>query len=102
MTGNQQQGSITMTPQQIAALTAAEMEHSGYTLTPAGQREIKRNIADNMARRKRFGEMMRGPAYQWKKPPARRSSEMVRFISYHWDAPDSILQRAIASVICDY
>ena len=61
-----------MTPQQIAALTAAEMEHEGHALNPADQREIERTISDDMARRKRFEEMMRGPAYQRKKPLAKR------------------------------
>ena len=57
-----------MTPRQIAALTAAEMEHSGHIITPADVREIERNVTDDIAKRKRFGEMMRAPAYQWKKP----------------------------------
>lgn len=57
-----------MTPRQIAALTAAEMEYSGHSITPSDLREIERNVTDDIARRKRFGEMMRAPAYQWKKP----------------------------------
>ncbi|RJL18996.1 hypothetical protein D5074_19590 [Pectobacterium polaris] len=57
-----------MTPRQIAALTAAEMEYSGHKITQADHREIERNVTDDVARRKRFGEMMRAPAYQWKKP----------------------------------
>lgn len=57
-----------MTPQQIAALTAVEMEHAGHRLTAADQREIERNVMDDMSRRKQFREMMRGPAYLWKKP----------------------------------
>ncbi len=61
-----------MTPRQIAALTAAEIEFAGHTVTPADQREIERNVMDDIARRKRFGEMMRAPAYQWKKPAPRR------------------------------
>lgn len=61
-----------MTPRQIAALTAAEIELAGHTVTPADQREIERNVMDDIARRKRFGEMMRAPAYQWKKPAPRR------------------------------
>lgn len=52
-----------MTPQQIAALTAAEMEHSGHRLTAADHREIERKVTDDMKRRKQFGEMMRGAAY---------------------------------------
>ncbi len=60
------------TPQQIAALTVAEMEYSGHSITAADQREIQRSVTDDIARRKRFGEMMRAPAYQWKKPAPRR------------------------------
>lgn len=56
-----------MTPQQIAALTAAEMEHAGHTLTPADQREIERTIADDIARCKRRWEMMNAPTYEWKR-----------------------------------
>ncbi|WP_410779846.1 hypothetical protein [Klebsiella quasipneumoniae] len=62
----------TMTPQQIAAITAAKLEHEGHQLTPAEVREMVRIIEADTARRKRFGEMMRAPAYQWKKPPPRR------------------------------
>lgn len=61
-----------MTPQQIAALTVAELEYSGHSITAADQREIQRSVTDDIARRKRFGEMMRSPAYQWKKPAPRR------------------------------
>ncbi|EOX0726283.1 hypothetical protein P0147_01965 [Klebsiella pneumoniae] len=61
-----------MTPQQIAAITAAKLEHEGHQLTPADQREIERSVNADIARRKRFGEMMRAPAYQWKKPAPRR------------------------------
>ncbi len=57
-----------MTPQQIAALTAAEMEYSGHSITAADHREIQRKVTDELARRKRFGEMMKAPAWQWKKP----------------------------------
>lgn len=45
----------TMTPQQIAALTVAEMEYSGHSITAADQREIQRSVTDDIARRKRFG-----------------------------------------------
>ena len=62
----------TMTPQQIAAITAAKLEHEGHQLTPAEVREMERIIEADTARRKRFGEMMRAPAYQWKKPAPRR------------------------------
>lgn len=61
-----------MTPQQIAALTAAKLEHEGHQLTPAEVREMERIIEADTVRRKRFGEMMRAPAYQWKKPAPRR------------------------------
>ncbi|HGV4073485.1 TPA: hypothetical protein ACNHAC_002772 [Enterobacter kobei] len=61
-----------MTPQQIAALTAAKLEHEGHQLTPVEIREIERMIKADTARRKWFGEMMRAPAYQWKKPTPRR------------------------------
>jgi hypothetical protein len=33
---------------------------------------MERIIEADTARRKRFGEMMRAPAYQWKKPAPRR------------------------------
>jgi hypothetical protein len=42
----------------------AKLEHEGHQLTPAEVREMERIIADT-ARRK-FGEMMRAPAYQWR------------------------------------
>ncbi|EMC3651965.1 MULTISPECIES: hypothetical protein [Enterobacteriaceae] len=61
-----------MTPQQIAALTAAKLEHEGHQLTPVEVREMERMIKADTARRDRFREMMRAPAYQWKKPAARR------------------------------
>lgn len=61
-----------MTPHEIALLTAAKMEYEGHQLTPADQREIERTINADIARRDRFREMMRSPAYQWKKPPPRR------------------------------
>ncbi|EPK3139798.1 MULTISPECIES: hypothetical protein [Enterobacteriaceae] len=61
-----------MTPREIALLTAAKMEHEGRQLTPAEVREMERIIEADTARRKRFGEMMRAPAYQWKKPAPRR------------------------------
>ena len=61
-----------MTPREIAALTAAKLEHEGHQLTPAEVREMGRIIEADTVRRKRFGEMMRAPAYQWKKPAPRR------------------------------
>ncbi|HCM6842693.1 TPA: hypothetical protein N3078_002806 [Klebsiella quasipneumoniae] len=61
-----------MTPQQIAAITAAKLEHEGHQLTPEEVREMVRIIEADTARRKLFGEMMRAPAYQWKKPAPRR------------------------------
>ncbi|MEN0627327.1 hypothetical protein AAIG33_07760 [Phytobacter ursingii] len=61
-----------MTPRQIAALAAATLENEGQQLTPAEVREMERIIDADTARRKRFGEMMRAPAYQWKKPAPRR------------------------------
>ena len=76
-----------MTPQQIAAITAAKLEHEGHQLTPAEvremeriieadtarrKREIERSVNADIARRDRFREMMRAPAYQWKKPAPRR------------------------------
>jgi hypothetical protein len=61
-----------VTPQEIAALTAAKLEHEGRQLTPAEVREMERIIEADTARRKRFGEMMRSPAYQWRKPAPRR------------------------------
>lgn len=44
-----------MTPQQIAAITAAKLEHEGHQLTPAEVREMERIIEADTARRKRFG-----------------------------------------------
>ena len=61
-----------MTPQQIAALTAAKLEHEGHQLTPVEVGEMERMIKADTARRDRFREMMRAPAYQWKKPAPRR------------------------------
>ncbi|MEG6444790.1 hypothetical protein [Enterobacter roggenkampii] len=61
-----------MTPRQIAALAAATLENEGQQLTPAEVREMERIIDADTARRKRFGEMMRAPAYQWKKPAPRK------------------------------
>lgn len=61
-----------MTPREIALLTAAKLEHGGHQLTPAEVREMERIIEADTVRRKRFGEMMRSPAYQWKKPAPRR------------------------------
>jgi hypothetical protein len=61
-----------VTPREIAALTAAKLEHEGHQLTPAEVREMERIIDADTVRRKRFGEMMRAPAYQWKKPAPRR------------------------------
>jgi hypothetical protein len=61
-----------MTPREIALLTAAKLEHEGHRLTLADWREIERTIHAGTVRRDRFSEMMRSPAYQWKKPAARR------------------------------
>ncbi|EMO1345450.1 hypothetical protein WC017_003300 [Escherichia coli] len=61
-----------MTPQQIAALTAAKLEHEGHQLTPVEVREMERMIKADTARRDRFREMMRAPSYQLKKPAPRR------------------------------
>ena len=62
-----------MTPREIALLTIAKLEHGGHQLTQADQREIERSVNADIARRDRFREMMRAPAYQWKKPAPRRS-----------------------------
>ncbi|HFI2905643.1 TPA: hypothetical protein ACGP0X_003626 [Escherichia coli] len=61
-----------MTPREIALLTIAKLEHGGHQLTHADQREIERSVNADIARRDRFREMMRAPAYQWKKPAPRR------------------------------
>ncbi|EAX4257742.1 TPA: hypothetical protein G8D44_001260 [Salmonella enterica] len=61
-----------MTPQEIAALTAAKLEHEGHQLTPVEVREMERVIQADTVRRDRFREMMRAPAYQWRKPAPRR------------------------------
>ena len=61
-----------MTPRQIAAITAAKLEHEGHQLTPVEVREMERVIQADTVRRDRFREMMRAPAYQWKKPAPRR------------------------------
>ena len=61
-----------MTPREIALLTTAKLEHEGHQLTPAEVREMERIIEADTVRRKRFGEMMRAPAYQWKNPAPRR------------------------------
>ena len=61
-----------MTPREIELLTIAKLEHEGHQLTPAEVREMERIIEADTARRKRFGEMMRSPAYQWRKPAPRR------------------------------
>ncbi|HAN6645745.1 hypothetical protein [Citrobacter portucalensis] len=61
-----------MTPREIALLTAAKLEHEGHQLTPADQREIERSVNADIARRDKFREMMRSPAYQWRKPAPRR------------------------------
>lgn len=61
-----------MTPREIALLTTAKLEHEGHQLTPVEVREMERMIKADTARRDRFREMMRAPAYQWKKPAPRR------------------------------
>ena len=61
-----------MTPREIVLLTAAKMEHEGHQLTPVEVREMERVIKADTVRRDRFREMMRAPAYQWKKPAPRR------------------------------
>lgn len=61
-----------MTPREIALLTIAKLEHGGYQLAQADQREIELSVNADIARRDRFREMMRSPAYQWKKPAPRR------------------------------
>ncbi|EOZ1590063.1 TPA: hypothetical protein ACKE3K_002371 [Enterobacter hormaechei] len=61
-----------MTPHEIALLTAAKMEHEGHQLTPVEVREMERVIKADTVRRDRFREMIRAPAYQWKKPAPRR------------------------------
>ncbi|AVL19876.1 hypothetical protein B2J95_18390 [Enterobacter cloacae] len=61
-----------MTPREIALLAAAKLEHEGHQLTPADQREIERTVNADTVRRDRFREMMRSPAYQWRKPAPRR------------------------------
>lgn len=61
-----------MTPREIELLTIAKIEHEGHQLTQADQREIGRAVNDGIARRDRFREMMKAPAYQWEKPMARR------------------------------
>ena len=52
-----------MTPREIALLTIAKLEHGGHQLTQADQREIERSVNADIARRDRFREMMRAPAY---------------------------------------
>lgn len=61
-----------MTPREIALLAAAKLEHEGHQLTPADQREIERTVNADVIRRDRFREIMRSPAYQWKKPEPKR------------------------------
>lgn len=61
-----------MTPEQIAALTIAAMEHGGHQLCEADKRESQRKAADSRTYRRRFREMMQSPTYQWKRPTARR------------------------------
>lgn len=61
-----------MTPREIELLTIAKLEHDGHQLTPADQREIERTVNADIVRRNRFRDMMRAPAYQWKKPVGRR------------------------------
>lgn len=61
-----------MTPEQIAALTVAAMEHAGHQLSEADKREIQRKATDSRAHRDRFREMMQSPTYRWRKPDVRR------------------------------
>lgn len=61
-----------MTPREIALLTAAKMEREGHQLTPVEIREMERSVNADIARRDKFREMMRSPAYQWRKPAPRR------------------------------
>lgn len=53
-----------MTPREIALLIIAKLEHGGHQLTQVDQREIERSVNADIARRDRFREMMRAPAYQ--------------------------------------
>ena len=83
-----------MTPKQIAALTAAEMEHAGHRLTAADQREIERAIANDIGHRKRFWKMMNAPTCKWKKPRKLRGLVMfkkLKLMSYFSDAKYSRL-----------
>ncbi|EOI3479434.1 hypothetical protein C5966_02990 [Cronobacter sakazakii] len=57
-----------MTPRVIALLAAAKLEHEGHQLTPTDQRNIEHTVNSDIVRRNRFRDMMRAPAYQWKKP----------------------------------
>ncbi|MGK4327298.1 hypothetical protein ABVK36_18025 [Lonsdalea quercina] len=61
-----------MTPREIALSTVAKLEHEGHQLTPADLWEIERTVNAHTVRRDRFREMMRSPAYQWKKRIQRR------------------------------
>lgn len=61
-----------MTPREIELLTIARLEHDGHQLTPAVHREIERTVNADIVRRTKFRDMMRAPAYQWKKPAPRR------------------------------
>ncbi|WOR57760.1 hypothetical protein [Citrobacter freundii] len=61
-----------MTPREIRLLAIAKLEHDGHLLTPADQREIERAVNADIVRHNRFRDMMRAPAFQWKKPASRR------------------------------
>ena len=61
-----------MTPREIGLLAIAKLEHDGHQLTPADQQEIERTVNADIVRRTKFRDMMRAPAYQWKKPAPRR------------------------------
>lgn len=61
-----------MTPNEIALLTAAKLEHDGIELTANELREMVRLVRAGAARRDRFRGRMQTPAYQWKKPAPRR------------------------------
>lgn len=57
-----------MTPKEIAMLTVAIMEHHGDTVSEAERREIEREVMAGARRQERYRNVMRSPAFQWRKP----------------------------------
>jgi hypothetical protein len=61
-----------MRPEHLAEIAAAVIRKNGGQVTPYALREMNRIIASDIARRERFIQKVKAPAFEWKKPLPRR------------------------------